>query len=99
MGGGALLAVGVYPLTWVMLALFESPENKRTLPSIVAHMVMQERDEGAGVLQVADEQTNALLLFDKIRATGVVSCSLSMRTQPGRGVVIQGEKVCCGCCG
>jgi hypothetical protein len=92
-GGGALLAVGVYPLTWVMLALFESPENGRRLPSTVAQMVMQEKDERAGVVEVADEQTNVSLMFEAIRATAVVSCSLNMRTPPGRGVLIQGEKV------
>ncbi|CAE6462724.1 unnamed protein product [Rhizoctonia solani] len=90
-GGGALLAVGVYPLTWVMLALYEG-EKERELPEVVAQMVMQEVDEAKGVLEVADEQTNASLLFRKSRATAVVSCSLNMRTPPGRGVLIQGEK-------
>ncbi|KAG8689785.1 hypothetical protein FRC11_000636 [Ceratobasidium sp. 423] len=90
-GGGALLAVGVYPLTWVMLALYEG-EKERELPEVVAQMVMQEIDEANGVVEVADEQTNASLLFKKSRATAVVSCSLNMRTPPGRGVLIQGEK-------
>ncbi|CAE6428779.1 unnamed protein product [Rhizoctonia solani] len=90
-GGGALLAVGVYPLTWVMLALYEG-EKERELPEVVAQMVMQEVDEAKGVSEVADEQTNASLLFKKSRATAIVSCSLNMRTPPGRGVLIQGEK-------
>ncbi|CUA77579.1 hypothetical protein RSOLAG22IIIB_02596 [Rhizoctonia solani] len=90
-GGGALLAVGVYPLTWVMLALYEG-EKERELPEVVAQMVMQEVDEAKGVPEVADEQTNASLLFRKSRATAVVSCSLNMRTPPGRGVLFQGEK-------
>ncbi|KAJ1311742.1 hypothetical protein OPQ81_010212 [Rhizoctonia solani] len=90
-GGGALLAVGVYPLTWVMLALYEG-ETERELPEVVAQMVMQEANEAKGVLEVADEQTNASLLFRKSRATAIVSCSLNMRTPPGRGVLIQGEK-------
>ncbi|CAE7070836.1 unnamed protein product [Rhizoctonia solani] len=90
-GGGALLAVGVYPLTWAMLALYEG-EKEKELPEVVAQMVMQEIDEASGVLEVADEQTNASLLFRKSRATAVVSCSLNMRTLPGRGVLIQGEK-------
>ncbi|CCO26649.1 hypothetical protein RSOLAG1IB_02170 [Rhizoctonia solani AG-1 IB] len=90
-GGGALLAVGVYPLTWVMLALYEG-EKEREIPEVAAQMVMQEIDEANGVSEVADEQTNASLLFRKSRATAVVSCSLNMRTPPGRGVLIQGEK-------
>ncbi|CAE6432327.1 unnamed protein product [Rhizoctonia solani] len=90
-GGGALLAVGVYPLTWAMLALYEG-EKEKELPEVAAQMVMQEIDEAKGVLEVADEQTNASLLFRKSRATAVVSCSLNMRTSPGRGVLIQGEK-------
>ncbi|CAE6425839.1 unnamed protein product [Rhizoctonia solani] len=90
-GGGALLAVGVYPLTWAMLALYEG-EGERELPEVAAQMVMQQVDEAKGVLEVADEQTNASLLFKQSRATAIVSCSLNMRTPPGRGVVIQGEK-------
>jgi len=86
-GGGALLAVGVYPLTWVMLALFENPENTRTMPEITAQMVMEEGKEHA-----SDEQTCATMVFRKIRATAVVSCSLVMSTPPGRSVLIEGEK-------
>ncbi|KAF8707507.1 Oxidoreductase family, NAD-binding Rossmann fold, partial [Rhizoctonia solani] len=90
-GGGALLAIGVYPLTWVMLALYEGGKE-RELPEVVAQMVMQEVDEAKGVHEVADEQTNASLVFKKSRATAVISCALNMRTPPGRGVLIQGEK-------
>ncbi|KAL5641550.1 hypothetical protein ACGC1H_001882 [Rhizoctonia solani] len=90
-GGGALLSAGVYPLTWVMLALYEG-EKEKELPEVVAQMVMREVDEANGVLEVADEQTNASLLFRKSRATAVVSCSLNMRTSPGQCVLIQGEK-------
>ncbi|KAG8682990.1 hypothetical protein FRC09_016372 [Ceratobasidium sp. 395] len=86
-GGGALLAVGVYPLTWVMLALFENPENSRTMPEIMAQMIMEE-----GKLHASDEQTNATMVFRKIRATAVVSCSLVMSTPPGQSVLIEGEK-------
>ncbi|QRW18871.1 oxidoreductase family, NAD-binding rossmann fold protein [Rhizoctonia solani] len=67
-GGGALLAIGVYPLTWVMLALYEGGKE-RELPEVVAQMVMQEVDEAKGVHEVADEQTNASLVFKKSRAT------------------------------
>jgi predicted dehydrogenase len=86
-GGGALLAVGVYPLTWAMMALFESPENGRAFPEIKAQMVMAEEKHAS------DEQTNASMVFEKTRATAVVSCSLVMKTPPGRSVFIQGEKV------
>ncbi|KAG8682902.1 hypothetical protein FRC09_016447 [Ceratobasidium sp. 395] len=86
-GGGALLAVGVYPLTWTMLALFENPENSRTMPEIMAQMIMEE-----GKLHASDEQTNATMVFRKIRATAVVSCSLVMSTPPGQSVLIEGEK-------
>ncbi|QRV76324.1 oxidoreductase family, NAD-binding rossmann fold protein [Ceratobasidium sp. AG-Ba] len=86
-GGGALLAVGVYPLAWVMLALFESPENERNMPDVMAQMVM-ELDKA----HPSDEQTCATMVFRKIRATAVVSCSLITSTPPGRSVLIEGEK-------
>ncbi|KAG9128362.1 hypothetical protein FRC07_000036 [Ceratobasidium sp. 392] len=86
-GGGALLAVGVYPLMWVLLALFENPDNARTMPEITAQMVMEEDK-----VHASDEQTCATMVFRKIRATAVVTCSLVMATPPVQSVLIEGEK-------
>lgn len=85
-----MLAVGVYPLVWAQMVLFEDPHNERKKPEISAQMVMaQKREEGDAV---SDEQTNVGLVFGT-RATAVISCSLNMKTPPGRSVFVQGEKV------
>lgn len=54
----------------------------------MAQMVMAKGEEGESV---SDEQTNVSLVFGT-RATAVLSCSLNMKTPPGRSVFIQGEK-------
>ncbi|KAJ7602481.1 NAD(P)-binding protein [Mycena polygramma] len=86
-GGGALLAAGVYPLTWALLALHD-PTKKNELPQISSAMIMA--DNGRGVL--ADQQTSLTLVYPETKRMALVSCSLNMRTPHGRHVFIEGSK-------
>jgi dihydrodiol dehydrogenase / D-xylose 1-dehydrogenase (NADP) len=87
-GGGALLAVGVYPLMWTLLALHD-PAKKQELPQVSSAMIMA--DNGKGIL--ADQQTSLTLVYPETKRMGLVSCSLNMRTPHGRHVYIEGSKV------
>ncbi|KDQ18395.1 hypothetical protein BOTBODRAFT_143426 [Botryobasidium botryosum FD-172 SS1] len=92
LGGGALLAVGIYPLTWAMLALYEDPENtSKEFPEVEVGMLMAKAQYD-GDETVSDEQTNVSLTFRELRATAVLTSSLTMRTPKGCTVLIQGEK-------
>ncbi|KAJ7179671.1 hypothetical protein C8R46DRAFT_1345975 [Mycena filopes] len=86
-GGGALLAVGVYPLTWALLALHD-PAKKNELPLVSSSMIMA--DNGRGVL--ADQQTSLTLVYPETKRMALVSCTLNMRTPHGRHVFIEGSK-------
>ena len=93
-GGGALLAVGVYPLTWVMLALFSHPENDGQIPQLATAMVLTDEKAAAAVNAVpSDDTTTALLTFPKLQATAIVSCSVLTKSLPGPSVTIQGTLV------
>lgn len=93
LGGGALLAVGVYPLTWALLALHD-PSKKNELPQVSSSMIMA--DNGRGVL--ADQQTSVTLVYPETKRMALVSCSLNMCTPHGRHVFIEGSKVRKICC-
>jgi predicted dehydrogenase len=86
-GGGALLASGVYPITWALL--LHDPDRKQELPQVTSAMVMA--DNGKGVL--ADQQTSVTLVYPETKRMALVSCSLNMRTPHGRHVFIEGSKV------
>ncbi|KAF9018350.1 NAD(P)-binding protein, partial [Hymenopellis radicata] len=86
LGGGALLDLGPYPLVWAIMALFEHPANKLTLPKISGSMLMTP-------LTNVDSNTSFTLNFDQgdLRAQAVLSCSINaMRITPG--VSIRFEK-------
>jgi dihydrodiol dehydrogenase / D-xylose 1-dehydrogenase (NADP) len=85
LGGGALLDLGFYPLTWAFLTLYDDPDNEKTAPTVTASVLKTAR----GV----DEYTSVALTFEKLHAVAFVSCSLSARTVSPYGVFIQGEKV------
>ena len=86
LGGGALLDLGIYPLQWVYLVLFDHPENDRQRPRINAAMLMSD-------IANVDEHTTVALTFDKLRASGVISTSMAVKTPSPYSVAILGEKV------
>ncbi|KAH8833982.1 hypothetical protein DL96DRAFT_475708 [Flagelloscypha sp. PMI_526] len=91
-GGGALLAVGVYPLTWGLMALLEHPDNEKEMPKVNASMILSDLEACKKVNAIpSDEQTQASLVFPKLRATANLSCSVASKSLPHSAVVIQGE--------
>ncbi len=56
LGGGALLDLGIYALTWQMITLFQDPANKKTPPSVVGSIVKTP-------LTNVDEFTTMILNF------------------------------------
>ncbi|KZV90575.1 NAD(P)-binding protein [Exidia glandulosa HHB12029] len=86
LGGGALLDLGVYPITWNFIALYE--QNGRKGPSEVRGTILKAR--GYDV----DEYTSVSMVWDngESQAVGTASCSLSVQTPRAYCVAIQGEK-------
>lgn len=86
LGGGCLLDLGIYSLTWISALLWDSPENKRAPPRIISSILMDPTGK-------VDETTTAILQFDKIRATALLTASLRVDLhRPAYHTIIQGTK-------
>ncbi|KAL9940327.1 hypothetical protein V8E36_001032 [Tilletia maclaganii] len=84
LGGGALLDLGIYALTWQSLILHRHPENHGKMPRIVSSMIKTSSTQ-------VDESTTVLLSFDDLGAQGVATCSMTFGlSEPA--VTISGEK-------
>ncbi|KAJ7460599.1 hypothetical protein FB451DRAFT_496276 [Mycena latifolia] len=85
LGGGALLDLGPYPLVWAIMALYESPPNELSPPSTISASVLKTPLTGV------DANTAFTLIFGKIAAQAILSCSMNiLSTSPG--VTIRCEK-------
>ena len=85
LGGGALLDLGIYALTWQMLTLFQDPDNQRTPPKVTGSIVKTP-------LTGVDEYTTMVLNFDKLGAQGVATTNMTVRSPHQYVVLVQGEK-------
>ena len=83
LGAGALLDLGVYPLTWVALMLHAHPENRDQDPSLVSSMSIYP---GSG-----DETTTAIFNYPSLHAQGIASFTMLHRTTSEFGR-IEGDK-------
>ncbi|CAO1615944.1 unnamed protein product [Sympodiomycopsis kandeliae] len=85
LGGGALLDIGIYALTWQLLTLYQHPENKGDFPSIVSTMLKTP-------LTGVDNSTTIIGNYEKLGAQGIATCSMDAKTNSSYAVLIQGEK-------
>ncbi|ODA81703.1 hypothetical protein RJ55_00205 [Drechmeria coniospora] len=76
LAGGALLDLGVYPLTWVFQTLYHlQPEEEKEPPTVVAAVNRYRTG--------ADETTTVLCQFPRHRSMGVATTSVLVGTDPG----------------
>ena len=85
LGGGALLDLGIYALTWQMLTLYQDPANKKTPPKVTGSVVKSQ-------LTGVDEFTTIVLNFDSMSAQGVATTNMTVRSSGKYVVLIQGDK-------
>ncbi|CEH18318.1 Dimeric dihydrodiol dehydrogenase [Ceraceosorus bombacis] len=85
LGGGALLDLGIYPLTWQLLTLFEDPSNERQAPRITSNVL---KHPVTGV----DEFTSLIFNFEKGHTQGIMTANFTVRTHSQQHTLIQGEK-------
>jgi predicted dehydrogenase len=89
LGGGALLDLGIYTLTWVMMTCFQDPENQLSRPVVSGSMLKTP-------LTGVDEFTNVSLLFPKTQVSAVATTNMTVRS-PETFARVQGDKVCRFC--
>ncbi|KAJ1021128.1 hypothetical protein NDA16_003914 [Ustilago loliicola] len=85
LGGGALLDLGIYALTWQMLTLYADPDNNHTAPEVTGSIVKSK-------LTAVDEFTTMVLNFPTISAQGIATTNMTIRSSQKYVVLIQGEK-------
>ncbi len=91
LGGGALLDLGIYSLTWVFQTLYHiQPEAEKEAPKVFA--AINKYHTGA------DESTSMILQFPKHKTMGIGLTSMRLGTDPdgknsgGPAIKIQGSK-------
>ncbi|RDW71381.1 hypothetical protein BP6252_07944 [Coleophoma cylindrospora] len=75
LGGGALLDLGIYALTWVYQILYHCQPEPREAPKVLASMSLYEKTG-------ADEMTSMMLQFPKTKTVGIALTGLRVATQP-----------------
>lgn len=85
LGGGALLDLGIYALTWQMLILYAHPDNHGASPRITSSMLKSQ-------LTGVDEFTTIILDFPQLQAQGVATTNMSIRTSDKYCVLVQGDQ-------
>uniref|UniRef100_A0A060TBT2 D-xylose 1-dehydrogenase (NADP(+), D-xylono-1,5-lactone-forming) n=1 Tax=Blastobotrys adeninivorans TaxID=409370 RepID=A0A060TBT2_BLAAD len=85
LGGGALLDLGIYSLTWPFVFGYGDPDNKKQAPSVAAQIVKNSR---TGV----DETTSMLLTFPGSGVSAIATTSMVVETLPQDTCRIEGEK-------
>ncbi|CAO1623738.1 unnamed protein product [Sympodiomycopsis kandeliae] len=86
LGGGSMLDLGVYPLTFVSALLWDTPENQREFPQVVSSFRWHPD-------VAVDEDTTIILQFPKARATGLVTSNQKVNLfRQGYHTIIYGEK-------
>jgi predicted dehydrogenase len=87
LGGGALLDLGIYPLTWLMMTVYDDPANKKQMPSLIRSAVLKVRETGV------DAHTSATLIFDAIHASATMTTNSEVASHwVAHHTLIQGEK-------
>lgn len=69
LGGGALLDIGIYCVTWARLVMDPNVGNKALKTTVVSSQVIDEKDK-------VDYTTSAILTFPETKAQSIISCSL-----------------------
>lgn len=85
LGGGALLDLGIYNLTWIRMTCSADPNNNGKEPDIVASML---KTESTGV----DEQTSITLNFSGSRVQATMQCNMVLQSAEEEIVRIQGDE-------
>jgi predicted dehydrogenase len=85
LGGGALLDLGIYALTWVFLINYADPDNKKQPPKFSGSIIKTPR---SGV----DEHTSITMAFEEGRTMAIATTSMSSPANREVCIRIEGSK-------
>ncbi|KAK9360352.1 hypothetical protein V1504DRAFT_455150 [Lipomyces starkeyi] len=85
LGGGALLDVGVYAMTWIQLICYNHPENLQSRPSVINSTILKSPLTGV------DESTVITMVWDKPHIISTATCSIAVNSPEDCLVRVQGD--------
>lgn len=85
LGGGALLDLGIYNITWLRMMCSADPRNEGVEPKISSSIMKNER---TGV----DEYTNITMIYEKSRVNATMQCNMVIKSDEEAVVRIQGDE-------
>ncbi|KAK9427519.1 hypothetical protein V1505DRAFT_417456 [Lipomyces doorenjongii] len=85
LGGGALLDVGVYAMTWILMICYHHPDNNKSPPSAISSTML--KSPLAGV----DESTVITMVWDKPHIISTAMCSITVNSPEDCLVRVQGD--------
>lgn len=86
LGGGSLLDIGIYPLTFISSLLWDTPENGRAFPRITSSFRINEQSQ-------CDEDATVVMQFDQSKTTGLLTSNIRTDLhRPSHHTVVYGEK-------
>ncbi|CAN6634884.1 hypothetical protein TRVA0_015S00122 [Trichomonascus vanleenenianus] len=85
LGGGALLDLGIYALTWVFLINYADPDNQRQAPKYSGNII---KTLHSGV----DEHTSITLAFEQGRTMAIATTSLTAPPNHDACIRIEGSE-------
>lgn len=85
LGGGALLDLGLYSLTWVFLFGYQDPANNKTAPKVTSSMLFSKDTH-------VDEFTTIIADFPESHVSTVATCSYSAKSNHAQVCRIEGDK-------
>ncbi|KAK9460508.1 uncharacterized protein V1516DRAFT_413720 [Lipomyces oligophaga] len=85
-GGGALLDIGVYAITWILMLCYEHPDNALTPPTSTKSLILPTRSTGV------DEETTIIQTWEKPHIMSIASMSMNFESSKDFAVRIEGSK-------
>ncbi|KAK9321089.1 hypothetical protein V1517DRAFT_278656 [Lipomyces orientalis] len=85
LGGGALLDLGVYAMTWIQMICYHHPENMKSPPSVISSTMLKAPLTGV------DESTVITMVWDKPHIISTATCSLAVKSPRECLVRVQGD--------
>lgn len=85
LGGGALLDLGIYAVTWIYLTCFSDPRNEHDDPRVASDVLKaQEAD--------VDEYANISMIFPTSRVVAMATTNMTIKSDEDSICRIQGDK-------
>ncbi|KAK9455944.1 hypothetical protein V1511DRAFT_324322 [Dipodascopsis uninucleata] len=85
LGGGSLLDLGIYTVTWAQIVCYNHPDNHRSKPSDLRSLILKSPLTGV------DDMAVIVATWEKPHLMSVATCAMTVKGSPDCQVRIEGE--------